>query len=100
MQVVVEKFDLGFDLLLSREDAPLKPAPDLLFLALAHFGCTAAEACFVGDGRYDRLASEAAGVPYVHLAHEGGEKVEGVTVPSLAALWACLGAAGLLGRGD
>ena len=95
MQVIVEKFGLGFDLVLSREDAPLKPAPDLLFLALAQFDCAPAEACFVGDGRYDRAASEAAGVPYINLAHEGGEKVERLWVPSLTALWACLRQAGL-----
>lgn len=86
MQVVVAKFGLDFDLLHSREDAPLKPAPDLLLLALRHFGCLPAEACFVGDGRYDQAASEAAGVPYIHLVHEGGEKVEGLAVNSLEAL--------------
>lgn len=96
MQVVVEKFGLDFDLLLSREDAPLKPAPDLLLLALAQFGCAAAEACFVGDGRYDRVASEAAGVFYIHLAHDGQAPAEGLTVPSLGALPACLHQAGLL----
>ncbi len=100
MQVVVEKFGLRFDLLLCREDAPLKPAPDLLFLALDHFGCTAAEACFVGDGRYDRMASEAAGVCYIHLAHEGGERVEGLAVPSLEVLPVCLQEAGLRTCGD
>jgi HAD superfamily hydrolase (TIGR01509 family) len=97
MQVVVEKFGLGFDLLLSRENAPLKPAPDLLLLALEHFGCVPTEACFVGDGRYDRAASEAAGVAYIHLAHDGQGPVEGLAVPSLAALRACLRGAGLLG---
>lgn len=100
MQVVVESFGLDFDLLLSREDAPLKPAPDLVLLALRHFGCAPTEACFVGDGRYDRMASEAAGVPYIHLAHEGGEQVEGLAVPSLAALRACLRDTGWWGGGD
>ncbi|MBI2503393.1 MAG: HAD-IA family hydrolase [Candidatus Latescibacteria bacterium] len=94
MQVVVEKFGLDFDLLLSREDAPLKPAPDLLLLALERFGCTPAEACFVGDGRYDRVASEAAGVFYIHLDPQA--PAEGLTVPSLGELRTCLREAGLL----
>ena len=94
MQVVVEKFDLDFDLLLSREDAPLKPAPDLLLLALDKFRCAPAEACFVGDGQYDRLASEAAGVPYIHLAHDGQALPEGLAVRSLAEVWTCLSGAG------
>lgn len=100
MQAVVEKFGLDFDLLLSREDAPLKPAPDLLLLALARFGCGPAEACFVGDGRYDRVASEAAGVPYIHLAHDPQDPAEGLAVRSLDALRACLREAGRWDLGD
>ncbi len=100
MRMIVEKFGLDFDLLLSREDALLKPAPDLLFLALAQFGCTPAEACFVGDGRYDRLASEAAGVPYIHLAHDDQVPAEGLAVSSLDALRRCLREAGRWDLGD
>ncbi|MBT4610254.1 MAG: HAD family hydrolase [Gemmatimonadetes bacterium] len=67
---VVERYGLSFDLCLSREDALLKPAPDLLLLALEHFCISPEEAVFVGDGRYDRVASAAAGVRYVHLSHD------------------------------
>ena len=70
MQHVVERYGLCFDLCLSREDALLKPAPDLLLLALEHFGLSPEEAVFVGDGRYDRVASAAASVRYVHLSHD------------------------------
>ena len=60
MQTIVARFKLRFDLLLSREDAPLKPAPDLLLLALERLGLTPQETRFVGDGRYDELAAQQA----------------------------------------
>ncbi len=70
MHHVLERYALSFDLCLSREDALLKPAPDLLLLALKHFAIGADEAVFVGDGRYDRVASAAAGIRYIHLSHD------------------------------
>ena len=70
MRAVVGKFSLEFDLLLSREDADLKPAPDLLHLALRRLCLEPNDACFIGDGRYDRMACEAAGVRYIHLSHD------------------------------
>ena len=87
MHHVVQQFDLHFDLLLSREDALLKPAPDLLLLALKEFQLTPEETCFVGDGRYDRIACEAANVTYIHLAHNRDEPVEGPTIYELDELW-------------
>jgi len=96
MLTVVEKFGLEFDLLLCREDAQLKPAPDLLLLALDRLQIQAAEACSVGDGRYDRDASQAAGIPYVHLTHDGQTPVAGPTVRSLDELWEHLSGSGLL----
>lgn len=87
MERVVERFGLEFDLLLSREEAPLKPAPDLLLLALERFGIEASEARFVGDGRYDQMASQAAGIPYIHLAHEGQPPVDAPTIFALSDLW-------------
>jgi len=70
MNLVVERYELSFDLCLSREDGVLKPAPDLLLIALRHFDIDPEAAVFVGDGRYDRVASAAAGVRYVHLSHD------------------------------
>ena len=86
MTTVVERFNLHFDLLLSREDALLKPAPDLIFLALDKFGLAPQEACFIGDGLYDRMASRDAGVYYIHLSHDPGEPVNGPTIHALTEL--------------
>ena len=87
MHAVVGKFGLEFDLLLSREDAPLKPAPDLLNMALEQLSLEPGDACFVGDGRHDQLASEAAGMRYIHLTHDGiGFQAE-ATIHSLLEAW-------------
>ena len=80
---VVERYNLTFDLCLSREDGVLKPAPDLLLIALTHFGIGPGEAVFLGDGRYDRLASAAAGVRYVHLSQDATLPEEEETIYAL-----------------
>ena len=87
MHKVVEKFGLDFDLLLSREDAPLKPAPDLLLLALEKLRLQPQETCFIGDGRYDQMASEAAGIAYVHLANDNQPHERHPTIFALGELW-------------
>ena len=87
MHFVVEKFALRFDLLLSREDAPLKPAPDLLFLALEKLGLNPQATVFVGDGHYDRSASAAAGIRYIHLEHGHTQVVSESTVFTLREVW-------------
>ena len=91
MEHVVHTFGLRFHLLLSREDALLKPAPDLLQLAIHRIGVATSEVCCVGDGRYDRMASQAAGIRYIHLAHDPHEPPEGPTIHSLPELWPHLG---------
>ena len=87
MEQVVETFGLDFDLLLCREDALLKPAPDLLLLALRRLQLDAGACCFVGDGRYDREASRAAAMPYIHLAHDGVAVDGEPTIRALGELW-------------
>ena len=91
MNTVVEKFKLHFDLLLSREDALLKPAPDLILLALEKLGLAPREACFIGDHLYDRMASQEAGIAFIHLSHDPLEPVNGPTIHSLSELLPHLG---------
>ena len=88
---VVARFGLRFDLLLSREDATLKPAPDLFLLALERLRLGAGDVVCLGDGRYDRMACEAAGIRYIHLAHDPEEPEDGPTIRSLAELPGLLG---------
>ncbi len=48
-----------------RDVARPKPHPDLLLRALDLFGCSAAEALYVGDSELDRRAARAAGVAFL-----------------------------------
>lgn len=87
MMCVVRKLGLQFDLLLSREDGVAKPAPDLLLLALRRLNVDAADAVFVGDGHYDRAASAAAKVSYIHLDPDRAAPQVGPTIHALTELW-------------
>ncbi len=68
MDMVLEHFGLagyfGCVMTASRVSNP-KPHPEPLLKILEFFGLQADEALFVGDSQLDRLASEAAGVPFV-----------------------------------
>lgn len=59
---VLEKHNLTFDLVVTREDAPLKPRPEPLCLVCNRLGVPPAEALMVGDYKYDILAGQAAGL--------------------------------------
>lgn len=91
MEHMVQRFQLQLDLLLSREDAPAKPEPDLIHRALDMLGLEPDAACFVGDGRFDQMASEAAGVRYIHLSHDGVPADGAATIAHLCELWEQLG---------
>ena len=92
MHRVVDDIGLAFDLMLSREDGILKPAPDLLLMALRELQVSAVEVRFVGDGKYDRLACKAADIEYIHLSHASNGAVDdGKTIDSLDELWDYLG---------
>ena len=97
---VVDRFDLPFDLCLSREDGPLKPEPDLLLAALKTLELAPEEACFIGDGRYDRAASAAARIWYLHLETNPERALDDHAVRSLEELWPLLRRHGLSASDD
>ena len=86
MHHIVDKLGLNFRFMLSREDATLKPAPDLMILALGKLGLDPSEVVCVGDGHYDASASAAAGIRYIHLSPDRSAPVEGPTIGSLGEL--------------
>jgi FMN phosphatase YigB (HAD superfamily) len=65
----------------------------LLLLALKHFEISPEEAVFIGDGRYDREASAAAGVRYIHLENDRSKVPEGEVIYGLEELMSRLGSA-------
>lgn len=61
-----------------------KPAPDLLQLASRETGVAMGDAVMIGDSRYDREASAAAGARFIGLGLDGQFRVEALdAVPAL-----------------
>ncbi len=92
VEVVLDRLTLGFDAVVTREDAPPKPAPDPVLLACRGMGVVPAEAMFVGDFELDLLAGRRAGVMTVLLrspAFSFSERAD-LTIDSLAELRAWL----------
>jgi len=76
----LRKFELEplFDLVLSRDDVVMKPAPDGIQHAMAHYGAT--RTVMVGDSWMDGRAAQEAGVPFVAFGPVM-EKLEAREVP-------------------
>jgi len=71
MEMIMAKFGLAFDLAWSRENGPIKPAPDGILHACRQLGITPRRACCVGDFYYDIRAANAAGATSVLLDRRG-----------------------------
>ena len=70
MEMMLEKFAAGeaeFDLTWSREDGPIKPAPEGVLRACETLGVNPERTCCVGDFWYDVAAANAAGATSVLL---------------------------------
>jgi len=67
VDVVLTRLGLRFDAVVTREDAPPKPAPDPVLLACRRMGLPTSEVLFVGDFEFDMLAGRRAGVRTVLL---------------------------------
>jgi len=68
--VVIEKHGFPLDIVIGREDAPPKPAPDAIHEAAGLMGCSAAECLVVGDFKYDIEAGNNAGARTVLLKRD------------------------------
>ena len=62
LDAVMAKHPLPFDLFLTREDGPMKPAPELFLQALDAFGVEPADALAIGDAHLDAVAACRAGL--------------------------------------
>ncbi len=67
VEIVLARLGLRFDAVVTREDAPPKPAPEPVWLACRRMGVTPAGVLFVGDFEFDMLAGRRAGVRTVLL---------------------------------
>ncbi|MBE0636725.1 HAD-IA family hydrolase [Candidatus Bipolaricaulota bacterium] len=67
VDAVLSCHPLELDLVLTRDDAAAKPAPDLFLLALNRLDCSASDAVAVGDTHLDALAAHSAGIREIYL---------------------------------
>ena len=67
VDLVLGRLGLFFDAVITREDAPPKPAPDPVWAACRGMGVSPSEALFVGDFEFDMLSGRRAGVRTVLL---------------------------------
>jgi HAD superfamily hydrolase (TIGR01549 family) len=88
VEIVLERLGLRFDAVVTREDAPPKPAPDPVLLACRRIGLQPAQVLFVGDYEFDMLSGRRAGAGTVLLRGETQRSSEhaDLAVDSLADL--------------
>jgi HAD superfamily hydrolase (TIGR01509 family) len=68
---------LAPDVLVGGTDVPQgKPAPDMVFQALAQLDVLPENAVLIGDSDFDRGAASAAGIQYVHYNIETGQRLD------------------------
>ena len=64
---LLSKYNLDFDLVVTRETGLWKPEPGAFFFAMEKCGCQSEEAVSIGDSHYDVLASHRAKVSNIFL---------------------------------
>ena len=67
VELVLGRLGLRFDAVVTREDAPPKPAPDPVWLACRRMHVEPSEVVFVGDYEFDMLSGRRAGARTVLL---------------------------------
>ncbi len=88
VEMVLARFGLRFEAVVTREDAPPKPAPEPVWLACQRMGVPPSEALLVGDFEFDMLAGRRAGVRTVLLRNptQASSEYADLTVDSLGEL--------------
>ncbi len=92
VDLVLARLGLRFDAVVTREDAPPKPAPEPVWLGCRRMDLAPSEVLFVGDFEFDMLAGRRAGVRTVLLrgpALKASQHAD-LSVDSLAELRASL----------
>ena len=70
---VCRKLNLNFDVTVTREDGPHKPAPEPIWEIAQRWGVKPNEVLIVGDYKWDVLCAKNAGAPCVLLVNGSGE---------------------------
>lgn len=76
VEMVLARLGLRFDAIVTREDAPPKPAPDPVWLACRQMGLPPSAVLFAGDFEFDMLSGRRAGVRTVLLRNPAMQSSE------------------------
>lgn len=82
-RIIMEKFGLNFDAIVTREDANPKPSEEQLKLVLKKLGFEKSEVLFVGDHRFDLEAGRKAGISTCLLRGKFSEKLDAQLINSI-----------------
>ena len=74
VNIILKRYSLSFDVILTREDAPVKPSGEPLLLAGRLLNEKPSELIFIGDYKFDILSGQAAGVRTILLVNESSRK--------------------------
>ncbi len=69
VQTILERFNLAFDCIVTREDAPVKPSPEPVLLIARELDIPPERLLIVGDYHFDILAGKAAGTRTCYLTN-------------------------------
>ena len=67
VDTILARHPMELDLILTREDAASKPAPDLFLMALKELNVQPSNAVAVGDTHLDAISAHRAGIREIHL---------------------------------
>lgn len=70
VEIILSRYRLNFEVIITREDAPPKPSGEPLHLALARLNLHSDEVLFVGDYHFDMLTGKKAGVKTILLRRD------------------------------
>jgi len=70
VEIILKRFKIHVDCIISREDAPPKPSPEPIKLALNYLKISPNNALYIGDFFFDIEAGHKAGTKTVLLLHE------------------------------
>ncbi len=88
VSLLLKKFDLVFDLIISRESGLWKPSGAPFLAVLKKLKLQREECCVVGDSHFDVKAANDAGIPLVFILNEDKERFASLTAEIFSSVYA------------
>ncbi len=88
VSLLLKKFDLVFDLIISRESGRWKPSGAPFLAVLKKLKLQREECCVVGDSHFDVKAANDAGIPLVFILNEDKERFASLTAEIFSSVYA------------